>query len=221
MLVKVKNALDRNKISVAELIEQLCTISAVSSKKVPIFDDDAFDRIHSIDDLWRTFRNYWSIFDYDLLITVIDLTECAEAQEILDNFLSRIDPSALKDVDLVLHCKVHIEEGFIKPVLRIKVNAEECTNHIKKEAENVVSKAYKLENCSLHFVGIKEGCFELIYYISNPVMSYLLGFKVTGSIMAEFAVHNIMSLKINTMTLTVPSSVTKTVSILYSCFHKD
>ena len=205
MTTKIKKALDRNHISVGELIEQLCTISAVISKKVPIFDDDAFDRIHSVDKLWRAFRSYWTIFDYDLLLIVIKLTECAEAQQILDNFLARIDPSALEDVDLVLHCKEHLEEGFMKPVLRIKVNVEKCTLLIKDKVKKLICESYNIEKYSLCFRGIKEGCVEFTYHISKAVMSYLFEFKVTDSIMADFAANNIISLQINkTMLSSIP-----------------
>jgi len=37
---------------------------------------------------------------------VIKISECREAQAIFEEFLSRIDPSAIEDVDLVLYCRV-------------------------------------------------------------------------------------------------------------------
>ena len=129
------------------------------------------------------------------MIIVFALTECAEAQEILDNFLSRIDSSILEDIDLVLHCK-SVEKWRLYQACakKGKFNAEKCTHKIKKEVQDIVAKTYTLENYSLHFKGIKKGCFELIYHISKAVMSYLLEIEVTSSIMAEFATHDIMHL---------------------------
>ena len=216
MTNKIKKALDRNHISVGELIEQLCTISAVSRREVPIFDDDAFVRIHSIDELWRAFRKFWNIFDYDLLIIVIKLAECGEAQEILENFLARIDPSALEDVDLVLHCKEHFEEGFIKPVLRIKVNIDKCTFAIKDEVKKIICGSYNIEMYSLCFRGIKEGCVEFIYHISKAVMSYLFEFKATDNIKADFAANNIIFLQINKMELLNIPCTSSTISDVVS-----
>ena len=214
MTSRVKRALDRNKVSVAELIELLCAASAVSSKKVPIFDDYEFENIKSIDQLWRKLGKFWSIFDYDLLISVVDLTECAEAQEILDNFLARIDLSALENVvGLVLDC----EEAW--PLLRIKVNAEKCTLDVQNKVKNIISKQYDLQRYTLHFAGIKEGCIIFIYHISKAVASYLLEFKVTSSIMADFAAYNIIYLQINDMMLYVPPMINKIVSRL-CCFYK-
>jgi len=210
MTTRIKGALKLHKNkSITELIEQLCATSAVRNKKVPIFDEDMYEK--SVDELWRKLKNFWNIFDYDLLILVIDLSECAEAQEILDKFLEKIDPHAL-DVDLVLHCEAFNKETW--PQLRIKINTENCTPAIKSEVKDIVSKRYDLEKYALQFIGIKEGCIEFVYHISKALISYLLEFKVTGSIMTDFAAHNIICLQINDMMLNVPSSIAKMVSIV-------
>ena len=98
MTNRIKKALISNDISVVSLVEQLCTISAVSNKKVPLFDEDIFEKIRTVDQFWRRLRMFWSIFDYDLLQYVIRISECSKDQEIFEEFLSRIDPSAIKDV---------------------------------------------------------------------------------------------------------------------------
>ena len=172
------------------------------------------EKVKSIDELWKKLKCHWTIYDYDVLVFVVNLTECTEAQQILDDFLAKIDPSALEDVDLVLRCKIYNEEELLKPLLRIKVNAEKCTGDIKRKVEEIISKEFKLEKYSLRFKGIKEGCIELLYHVSKPLISYLLQFKVTGSIMAELAANNIISLYINDVTLPVriPSENTDIVS---------
>jgi len=206
MTTRIKETLHKNNISVSVLIEQLCAISAVSNKKVPIFDEDVSENIKSFDELWRKLRKFWNIFDYDLLISVVDLTECSEAQEILDTFLAKIDLSALENVvGLVLDC----EETW--PLLRIKVNAEKCTLDVQHKVKDIISKKYDLQKYTLHFTGIKEGCFLFIYNISKAVKSYLLQYEITDGIMADFAAHNIISLQIDDMILNVPSSTANMV----------
>ena len=106
MTNNIKEALINNNVDVKSLIEQLCTISAVKSKNVPLFDKDVFKRIKSIYDFWRELRSFWNIFDYEILRIVIDISDCKEAQVILDKFLSRTDPSSIKDEDLVLCCNL-------------------------------------------------------------------------------------------------------------------
>ena len=51
MTADVKEILRKNSISVDVLVEKLCGISSVKTKKVPLFDEDVFVRIKSIDEL--------------------------------------------------------------------------------------------------------------------------------------------------------------------------
>ena len=199
MTNKIKQALIDNKVDVNSLIEQLCTISAVSNKNVPLFDEDVFIRITSVDEFWRRLRRFWSIYDYDLLRYIIKITECRKAKSILEGFLSRIDPSALEDVDLVLHCRVDKREGSLMPTLRIKINAEKCTYVIAQKVKKMVSKKYELKEYTLCFKGIKEGCVELLYYISKAVKSYLLqhNFITNINIMMELSTPKIISIYID------------------------
>ena len=145
MTSRIEQALISNNVDVAELIKQLCAISVVKNKKVPLFDDDVFEKIKSIDALWRKLRIFWNIFDYELLEYIIEISECEQAQEIYEEFLARIDPSVIEDADLILYCGEENQEGLLKPVLRIKVNTEKCTFDIKKQIEEIISKRYNLD----------------------------------------------------------------------------
>ena len=223
MIAKVEKALTKAKVNVTSLIIQLSSIYIVKNK-VPLFGEEVFKQIQSINDLWKKLKDFWHIFDYEILECVIKSSDCREAQEIFENFKSRIDPSAIEDADLMLHCKVEHWEGLLKPVLRIKVNAEvkanKCTPKVENEVKKVVSKTYKLEKYKLCFKGIKKGCIEMVYYISKPVKLYLLNFAITGSNMAEFLAHDIISLHIDDTDdkyeLNVPSKIVDMVSAWHS-----
>ena len=211
MTNRIKETLISNNVNVVSLVEQLCTISAVSSKKVPLFDEDIFEKVTSVDEFWRRLRMFWNIFDYDLLRYVIKISECREAQEIFEEFLSRIDP--IEDVDLVLHCRVEHWQGLLKPVLRIKINAEKCNLDVIRNAKKIVSRSYNLKIYSLHFKGIKEGCIELLYYISKAMMIYFREFKITSSSLAELSSCQIISLHVNEIDLKLsPKNIDTTVS---------
>ena len=201
MTNKIEEALVKAKINVAKLIKQLSAITVAKNKQVPLFGEDVFEKIQSIDDLWKKLKDFWHIFDYEVLECVIEFSDCREAQDIFEYFISRIDPSAIKGVDLVLHCKEEHWEGSLKPVLRVKVKTEfkanTCTKEVVSEVKRVVSQAYELEKYKLCFRGIKKGCIEMVYYISKPLKLYLLNFAITGSNMAEFLAHDIISLYIN------------------------
>ena len=197
MTNKIKQALIDNKVDVDSLIEQLRTISAVSNKKVPLFDEDVFARIRSVDEFWKSLSKFWSVCDYDLLRYIIKITECGKAKCILEEFLLKIDPSALRDVDLVLHCRVDQREGSLRPTLRIKINAEECTYNIQEKVKKMISEKFNLKEYSLHFKGIKDGCIELLYHISVPVKSYLLQTFQYKVILGEFSTYDIIGLYVD------------------------
>ena len=197
MTEKLKQALINGNVDVNSLIEQLRSISAVRNRNVPLFDKEVFTKIKSVEEFWKTLSTFWNIFDYDLLRFIIKITKCKGAQKVLEEFLSRIDPTIIEDADLVLHCRVEQNEGWPKPKLRIKINAEKCTSDIRKEVEKTVSKIYDLQQCTLCFKGIKEGCIELLYHISKAVMTYLLHHKITGKVLTEFSACKIINIYVN------------------------
>jgi len=165
----------------------------------------------TIDELWKRLRYHWSIFDYNVLLLVVKLVGCSEAQQIINNFLERIDPSALEG-DLVLSCKIYNEEELLWPLLSIKINVEKCTLDSEDKVKEVICEKFALKKYALCFKAIKEGCIELLYCISRPLKSYLLQFEVTYSIMAEFSAYSIISIRIDDTELTLPS-ITTMVSV--------
>jgi len=203
MTTEVKKALHQNNVCTHELIDHLTATTAVRDRNVPLFDEEVYGQVTSINDLWRKLRTFWTIYDYDLLIVVVELTECEEAQRILDNFLEKIDPSALNDINLVLHLNIYDKENLLQPTLRVKVNTEKCTCDVVERVKEIVSKKFDLEKYALYLVGIKEGCVELLFHTSKAVRLYLLKFTVTESMMDDFAIKNIVSLQIGDVTLKV------------------
>ena len=89
---------------------------------------------------------------------------------------------------MVLHCRVEQKEGLPnKCILRIKVNAKRCTYNVKKKVKEIVSEEYNLQQYTLCFKSIKEGCIELLFYISKAVMTYLLHCKITARTLTKFS----------------------------------
>ena len=214
MTDKIKNALIKNNIDVGSLIEQLSAMSTVRDKKVPLFDENVFEKIKTIEDLWRKLRNYWSIRDYDILIFVLKIVECEEADDIYKEFLSRIDSSILKDIEFVLSCKECKGEG-LKEHLYVKLGVKTLTVKIKKRAEEELSQVYNLEKYALTFMAIKEGCIELTYGISKALKSYLLQCQVTGHDLMRFSACNIVHLQICDKRLIIPSEFIEKVSYVF------
>ena len=204
---KIKQALCDSPIRVTSVIEQLQTFSVVRNKNVPLLDEDVFENVTTVEKLWQRLSRFWSIYNYDMLRILLRIIKCKKADEIFEEFLSRIDVSVIEDMEIVAHFEVIEREGMIKPLLRIKVKAESCTNFVKKKVEEVVSSKFNLKEYTLIFRGIKKGCIELIYEISNAMMLYFLQCKFTGYDLAEFATHDIISIHMNDMELIISSDI--------------
>ena len=143
MTNKIKEELSKyvSDSNVVSLIEQLCAISAVKDRKVPLFGEDIFKRVFNVRSLWQILSGFWSIYDYDILNLVLNIVNCKKADRIFDHFLLQIDPAVIDDVDLVIHCKVY-EREFIKPLLRVKVKVDRCSHHHEKEVTKALSETF-------------------------------------------------------------------------------
>ena len=204
---QIKQVLTNSPIDIISVVKQLQTMTAVRDKNIPLFDEDVFEIVTTVEKLWQKLNRFWSIINYEILIKLLKIVQCKKADEIFQGFLSRIDISALEDVDLVLRYEVFETHGLIKPLLRVKVSAEKCTDYIKRRVEGILSSKFNLEKYTLHCRAIKRGCFELVYEISNALKSYLLDCDYTKSDAVNFTAHNIISLRINDIPLGTPYMV--------------
>jgi len=212
MIAAIKEVLSNEHLNITTLLEQLRSSSAVKGREVPLFDSEIFTSIHSVEDLWKLLSNYWSAYDYDILRFLINIIESKSANNIYDNFLSRIDPSALNNMEFIPECKEIRWQGLGKR-LRAKIKAEKCTYDVQKTAKEQICKHFDLQIYSIAFVGIKEGCIELIFgFLSTSTTQYLQTCKVTGSTLADFSTLGIKHLKTTDMHLEVPSNITNMVS---------
>ena len=219
MTTEIEMALIKNQVDVGQLIKRLCATSVAKNKNVPLFGEEVFENVKSINKFWKKLNGFWTIFDYDLLELVIELSDCNKAQDIFKDFLSKIDFSAIKEADLMLHCKEEHWEGLLKSVLRVKVNVEEekCTDNLKETVKKIVAETFDLERYALQLKCIKKGCIEVSFYISEPLKLYLLQFVITRSAIEEFLVHTIVSLCIDDeFELKIPYKVDDTTVSSYT-----
>ena len=199
---------------VVSLIEQLRSISAVKDKKVPLFGEDIFKRVSNVRSLWQILSEFWSVYDYDILKLVLNIINCDKADRIFDNFLLQLDPAVIDDVDLVIHYKVYERTEFTKPLLRVKIKVDRCSHHHKEEVTKALSEIFNLKNYALRLKGIKEGCIELLYDISEELKSYLLSCILVGSDAQYLISCGIIYLEIDNMKIDLTSVLYVKVSIL-------
>ena len=202
---------------VVSLIEQLRAISAVKDKKVPLFGEDTFKRVSNVRSLWQILSEFWSIYDYDILKLVLNIINCEKADRIFDHFLFQIDPAVIDDIDLAIHYKVYERSEFTKPLLRVKIKVDRCSHHHKEEVTKALSEKFNLKNYALRLKGIREGCVELMYEISEELKSYLLSCIVVGSDVQYLISCGILRLDIDNMEIDFISVIYVKVNTYYYC----
>ena len=214
MTIEVRNALSQNKCNVVDLIEELRPCYASSYKDIPLFDKGTFEKLKTIDCVWKELSAHWHLFDYDLLEDIIHLCDCKEATQIFEEFKSAIDPSIMKDMDLVLYCEEFTKPVFLRSQLRVKVKASTCNDDVKTQVKAELSKTYELNKYALYYREITKGCIELKFIASQKLLSYIQQRKIFGRDAANFVALKIKSIQINNKRMTFPSEILDMVGIL-------
>ena len=217
MVAEIQEALEKNNVNVNKLLIKLKSSSAVRERKIPLFDKDTFNNITSIEKLFETLSTYWHLFDYDVLMYLVKTAGCKEAKRIYDDFLASFDSSVMNNYKLILKCD-EFKEGIIPGTckLRIKVALDQCTVEMEKKVKEVISKHFELENYALVYKGLKQGCIELMYQISQSVESYMLQHNLNSDALLQLKAHSITSLKLDYMEMCIPEYFSDEV---HACMH--
>ena len=198
MVTKIQESLEKHNVNLNNLLIKLKSSSVVRDREVPLFDPGIFERITSIDKLFETLSGYWHLFDYDVLLYLVDTAECEEAEKVYDDFLAIFDSTVMNN--LILRCDKFNMEGILPGTctLCVKVYRDKCTVAVAKEVKEIVSKHLELEKYALVLKGVKEGYIELIYQISTSVKSYILQYNATEhETLQLLKAHMITAIKID------------------------
>jgi len=216
---KLAHIIESKRLNINSLILKLCQLD---ENNTTIFSTDcAFREIHSVTKLFHCIGQYCSIYDYELLYSFIESTECEEAIKLLDNFTKEISTSILSDLDLLAEDgELRYTKGFISGThkLSIKYVGDKCTLKIKEMVQNIVCKCLKLKKGSIIFRGVEEGCVAFVYQISPAVKSYLLQYPLTADHVALFRKYQIKCFIIDDEEFEMPMQ-SKVVIITHVIMH--
>ena len=214
-MLKIKHIFEQQKYDVSEMIVAL---SATDEENQTIFsNDEAFVKITNTNQLFLRIGNYCSMYDYDLLLALVESTECEEAIKLLDDFSDELHSSILKDLDLLS------EDGELRDIknfmpgthkLEIKYVGGDFTLKAKKSIQNIMYERFRLKRGSIIFRGAQEGCVAFIYQISTTVKSHLLQYQITPQDVMKLTDHKIKCIKIDDTELNI-SLPTKEVGYMY------
>ena len=215
VVLKIKHTYEQQKYKIDELI---LTLSATDDENLTIFStDEVFSRISNINQLFLWIGKYCSMYDYELLLALVESTECAEAIQLLDNFSKELHSSILKDLDLLS------EDGELRDIksfmpgthkLVIKYVGGEFTLKAKRSIQIIMYECFHLKRGSIIFRGAQEGCVALIYQISTTVKSHLLQYQITPQEVEKLANQKIKCIKVDDDELNMTPNM-KTVHVCH------
>jgi len=190
-------------------------LSATDDENQTIFStDEAFTKIKNTNQLFLWIGKYCNMYDYELLLALVESTECGEAIKLLDNFSKELHSSILKDLDLLS------EDGELRDIknfipgthkLEIKYVGGKFTFTTIENVKRILYECFHLKRGSIIFRGAQEGCVALIHQISTTVKSYLLLYQITTQDVMKLTDQKIKSIKIDDVEVKM-SPQTKKVS---------
>ena len=198
IVIEIRRIIEKEKFDVQELILSLC---AADVENLTIFStDDVFLKITNTMSLFQQIGKYCSMYDFELLLALVESTKCQEAIKLLDDFTEEMRHSILKDLNLLEDKELLNPKEFMfgthKLVIKY-VGDNKCTLKAKEKIQNIVYECYHLRIGSITFKGVQEGCFAFVYQISAAVKCHMLKSEITPSDATMLAENNIIRMYIN------------------------
>ena len=177
---KIKLIFEEKNYKINELILKLC---ATDEENQTIFSaDNAFVKITNTTELFFWIGKYCTMYDYELLMTLVESTMCEEAIKLLDDFSNELHSSILKDLDLLSEDgELRDIESFITGThkLEIKYVGGKCTLTTIENVKRIICEKFHLKKGSIIFQGAQEGCVVIIFQILATVKSRLLQCQIS------------------------------------------
>lgn len=177
VFAKIKSIVKEKGVKIDELLFHLNVIDTNNST---IFSTDAARTITRIDELFTQIGRYCNLFNYDLLVSLLNAIECKEAIEILDKFTEELQHSVLMELNLL--SETGEPQNTISGTHRliIKYTGDNCTGQTERLIRNVICECFHLNTWCITFDCVQNGCFAFAYQTSSAVKSHLLNYKITA-----------------------------------------
>jgi len=188
---QIKQIFEDKELDVKQLILNLCTCDAAN--QTVFSTDEAFVKVTNPTELFFEIGKYCNVYDFELLLALVESTGCKEAINLLDDFTDRLKRSILKNLDLLSEDD-ELKHPEILPgthTLKIKYVGGSCTIENKEIIKKVVYECFHLERVSVTFRGAQEGCVAFVYQISDEVKSHILQYQATDKDAALLTKNNI------------------------------
>ena len=166
MIFDVQKAFIDGNVVVDDLLMNLKTSFATKNKEVPLFREDYFKDVTSIETLFKVLDCHWNLCDHDMLAFLINMAKCEMASVIYQKFVNSLN---LSPFDLVCHCpNMEMVSGY--KTLQITVDISECTIKTVEKIKMMIVEYYELEKHAIVFKEVMKGSINIKYLTSDLVM---------------------------------------------------
>ena len=206
---KIRCIIEEKNFDIKQLILNLC---AADEDNLTVFStDEAFIKITNTNDLFLHIGMYCSVYDFDLLLALVESTECQKAVKLLDDFTEELRCSILKDLDLLSEDGEPLKlRDFMQSThkLVIKyVGDSKFTLKAQEKIRNIIYQCFHLKRGCFFLKGVQEGCVAFVYQISAAVKSHMLQIEITPGDVTMFSEQHIISVSIDDVKLKISPQV--------------
>ena len=184
VFTKIKNIVKEKGVKIEELLLHL---NVIDTDNFTIFSSDAASTITRIDELFTQIGKYCNLFNYELLVSLLNAIECKEAIEILDEFTRELQHSVLMELDLLSETGEPQNTTPDTHRLVIKYTGDNCTGKTERLIRNVICECFHLARWSITFDSVQNGCFAFAYQTSSAVKAHLQYYKLKTTAANEYA----------------------------------
>ena len=212
---KLMQIFEEKKVDVEQLIT-LLRFNDVDKKSV-FSTDEVYTSIRTEKQLFRYVAKYCkSIYDYQVLDALIEVSECPEAIKELTDFTESLRNSVLTELDLMSeHGELLHPDDFMPGTYKfiIEYVGGKCTIETKEMVQGIVEQSVRLKKGVLIFKGVDVGSILFIYQISEAVKNYLLQYKFTEEDVTFLEGNNITSLIVDGVRIMSSSQPNKVITL--------
>ena len=206
----------RNHVDIEELITIL-SFDDVDNNSI-FSTDTAFSIIRTVNELFHRVAKYCkSIYDYQVLVILVQGSGCQEAIEELNGFTKSLQNSILSGIDLMsVHGELLHPDDFLSGTYRFVIEyvGGKCQIGTKEMVQGIIEQCIRLKKGVLIFKGFDMGSILFVYQISGIVKDYLLQYSLTRQDLIFLMENKIASLTVDGVVMMSSLQVRKTVSFV-------
>ena len=201
--------------SVDDIIADICT---ADKGNLTFFSSELYSA-ETVDDVFFYIKRECKYFDFTILKTFVNTSQCVEAKQLMDGYIKEIENSLIIGSDLQTEYDNAQIEKYKDNTKKLEIVCDK--NELKvKELTLIIEtlqRCLKIPEASISVKDFKQNCSTLICRIPKLVNYYILHHEIDTRILSHLSAMKIKSLKIDDkIELKIPSDCDIEVRINYN-----